>query len=262
MADRGRNIINGFIGSGGISSIAMAFTLFGAILLVMWWATNDGSSMSMLMALSAIGIILLAIMLFFFSPYKYIRDDVCDSMMVSSLLSLNSMLSSLLVSQPGIYAPVGDSGAIKVFIPASSLGDEDVSRIKPGVEVFEARGDVKGISLIPTGYGLYRNAVNMGAVFTQEGLEGEIKDVLENGMELASLSISREGDRVIVSMRSMANAGLCSSIRKADPAICTRMGCPICSSMACMLVSGTGRKVKIEKVEDTGKALMVTYRLF
>jgi hypothetical protein len=60
----------------------------------------------------------------------------------------------------------------------------------------------------------------------------------------------------------MANAGLCSSIRNIDPAICTRMGCPICSSIACMLVSGTGRKVRIEKVEDTGKALIVTYRLF
>jgi hypothetical protein len=262
VADSWRNILKSFMRSGGISSVAMAFALFGLILLIMWWATNDGSAMSMLMALSAIGIILLAIMLFFFSPYTYIRDDVCDSMMVSNLLSLNSMLSSLLVSQPGIYAPVGNDGAIKVFIPASSLGDEGVSRIRPGVEVFEARGDIKGISLTPPGYGLYKNAVDMGAVFTQEGLESEIKDVLENGMELASVSVSSDGDRVAVSIRNMANAGLCSSIRNIDPAICTRMGCPICSSIACMLVSGTGRKVRIEKVEDTGKALIVTYRLF
>ncbi|AFD00167.1 hypothetical protein Mtc_1413 [Methanocella conradii HZ254] len=262
MADSVQNRIKGFMRSGGMSSIAMAFALFGAVLLIMWWATNDGSTMSMLMALSAISIILLSIMLFFFSPYTYIRDDICDSMMVSNLLSLNSMLSSLLVVQPGIYAPVGNDGAIKVFIPASSLSDEDVSGISPGVDVFYTRGSVKGISLLPPGYGLFRNAVEMGAVFTGEGLEGEIKDVLENGMELASLSVSNEGDRVTVLMRNMANAGLCNSIRKADPAICTRMGCPICSSIACMLVSGTGRKVRIEKVEDTGKALMVTFRLF
>ncbi len=264
VGDGERNgIFSGFMRKGNIASIAMAFALFGAVLLIIWWATNDGSTMSMLMALSGIGIISLAIMLFFFSPSTYIRDDVCDSMVATDVLSLNSVLSSLLVSASGIYVPVGKEGTIKVFIPASNLGDGDISKLSPGVEVFDVRGPIKGLSLTPPGYGLFRNAVDMGAIFTLEGLESEIKDVMENGMELvSSLSVVRQGDSVIVSMRGLASAGLCRSIRKADPAACTRMGCPICSSIACMIVSGTGRKVKIEKIEDAGKMLIATYRLF
>lgn len=248
---------------GNVASIAMSFALFGIALLIIWWATNDGTTMSMLLALAGIGILSLAIMLFFFSPSRLIRDEVCDSMVVSSVLSLNGMLSSLLVGQTGIYAPARGERVIKVFIPASSVGEEEIGKLNPGVEVFDVKGPVKGISLTPPGSGLFMNAVEMGAVFTREGLESEIKDVLENGMELvSSLSVAREGDRIAVSMRGMANMGLCRSIRRTDPAICTRMGCPICSSIACMLVAGTGKKVRIESVEEKGNSLTVTYRLF
>jgi len=102
----------------------------------------------------------------------------------------------------------------------------------------------------------------MGAAFTQEGLEGEIKDVMENGLELAStVDVRRDGDVITISMAGMANKGMCRSIRSEDPDVCARTGCPVCSFLACMAAAGTGKNVRIEKVEGSDSVLNITLRL-
>ncbi|HTY90207.1 MAG TPA: hypothetical protein VMC84_03440 [Methanocella sp.] len=243
-----------------VKAVAIAFAVFGLLLMALWWATNDGSSMSMFLLLAGIGIISLAIMLYFFTPSRYLRDEVSDAAAISSVLSLNRVLSSMLVGTGGITSANG--GLFRVFIPISRVEEKNISGLSPGVEVFDVKGPVKGISLVPLGYGLYQLASSMGAVFTQEGLESEIKDVVENGMEMvSSVSVRRDGDFMAITMAGMVNEGMCRSIRASDPDVCTRTGCPVCSFLACMAASGTGRKVRIEKVEGSDKALNITLRL-
>ncbi len=243
------------------AAISVVFALFGIALLGLWLLTNDGSSMSMLLSLAGIGIISLSVMLYFFSPSGYVRDTVCDAMATSDALTINRVLSSLLVESAGIYVP-GDDGVIKVFIPVSRPGEKDIELIRPGVEVFDVKGPVKGISLTPPGYGLYRHAVGIGAAFTPEGLESEVKDVVENGLELAaSAGVKRDGDRVTVSLRGLVNGGMCRSIRASDPNVCTRTGCPVCSFVACMIASGTGKKVRLMSVNSDDRTISLTYEL-
>lgn len=243
-----------------VKAAALVFFIFGLVLMALWLATNDGSSMSMFLVLAGIGIISLAIMLYFFTPSRYLRDDVSDAAAISGVLSLNKLLSSMLVGTGGITS--SNNGLIRVFIPISSIDEKSMISLSPGVEVFDVKGPAKGISLAPPGLGLYQLASGMGAVFTQEGLESEMKDILENGMELASsVSVRRDGDIISIALFGMANEGMCRSIRSGDPDVCARTGCPICSFLACMAASGTGKKVRIEKAGESGKALNITLRL-
>lgn len=244
-----------------ITAIAVVFALFGIALLGLWLLTNDGSSMSMLLALASIGIISLSIMLYFFSPSHYLRDTVCDAMAISDIMTINKILSSLLVEPGGIYIP-GSDGIIKIFIPVSHPGEKDIDLIRPGADVFDVKGPVKGISLSPPGYGLFQHAVSIGAVFTPEGLESEIKDIIENGLELAtSASVKREGGQIMVSLWDLVNHGMCRSIRAEDPNVCLRTGCPICSFVACMVASGTGKKVRLKSINADDRAIHLTYEL-
>ncbi|BAI60943.1 conserved hypothetical protein [Methanocella paludicola SANAE] len=248
------------LGSGRVKVVTIVFAILGVLLMVLWLATNDGSSMSMFLALAGTGVISLAIMLYFFTPSRYLRDEVCDATAISTVLSLNQILSSMLVGTGGITSSNG--GLIRVFIPISRVEEKDVASLNPGIEVFDVKGPIKGISLTPPGYGLFELTSGMGAVFTREGLESEMKDVLENGLELASsVSVRLDGSTITISMSGMANEDLCRSIRTGNPDVCTRTGCPICSFLACMAVSATGRKARIEKIEESGKAINITLRL-
>lgn len=241
---------------------AFTFAILGIMLLALWFATKDDTSTSMLLFLAGIGIISLSIMLIYFSPSRYVTDAVSDSMAISGVLSLDRMLSSLLVDPGGIYMPPGKEGLLKVFIPISRLEQKDIDLLDLSVNVFEVKGPVKGISLTPPGYGLYQHASGMGAVFTPDGLESEMKDVMENGLELASsMNIKRSDDQITIILSGLTNEGLCHSIRKTDPVVCTRVGCPVCSLMACMIVSGTGKKARIEKIDAKERTLTVVFKL-
>jgi len=117
---------------------------------------------------------------------------------------------------------MNNGGVARVFIPISRVDEKNAGSLSPGAEVFDVRGPAKGISLTPPGYGLFQLATRMGAAFTQEGLEGEIKDVMENGLELAStVDVRQDGDVITISMAGMANKGMCRSIRSEDPDVCS-----------------------------------------
>jgi hypothetical protein len=243
-----------------LTSILLA--LFGFIVLGFWLLTNNGSTESMLLSMAGISIIALAIMLIVFSPSRFLRGDVSDAMSLSSIISLNKVLSSLLIEPRGIYMPSSHGGTLKIFIPLKNVDEKDLVQVSPGSGVFNVNGPVKGITLQPPGFGLFAYAKRMGAVFTTEGLDSGIKDVLENGLEMASsVSVKPGNDRFLVSMRDVTNRGLCDMIRREDPAICTRMGCPVCSCVACMIAEGTGRRVRIANVNVNGKNVDVTYEL-
>jgi hypothetical protein len=245
--------------SEGIRPAAITLAIFGVLILVAWYLTNDYSTMSMLLMLSGISVIVLSFMLYFLTPVKYLRSDVVDAMALSNTLNLSKMLSSLLIESKGIYVPASSTGMMKIFIPISTNKDVSIGSLKPGNETFSvSSGGIKGISLTPPGYGLYRYAQSIGAAFTPEGIENEIKDILENGLELASSVNVRH---IVVTMRGVVDREMCASIRRENPRICEQVGCPVCSLVGCMVVGGTGRKVRIENVKADDNTVTVSYGL-
>ncbi len=209
------------------------------------------------MLLVGLTVLAIAILLHFLSPSRFLRGDVADALAVSGVLDLGKILSSLLIEGRGIYVPASEAGRTKVFVPVGEAPAE--IPLAGGIFV---TGAGKGILLDPPGYGLLSGSRLISPTLTEEGLENEIADILENGFELARKAVvSREGQLVTVTMTDLANAGLCSTVRKEDPRLCTQLGCPICSFVACMVADGLRRRVTIEAVEVRGKVVSATFRL-
>jgi hypothetical protein len=249
----------------GLKLTAACIGILGIALLAVWAATNNSSTMSMLLFLTGVSLLTIAFMLYFVSPSRYVRSEVCDAVAITGAENLGHILSSLLISSKGIYLPSGHEGATKVFIPLQANLDMDRIAglsIDPG-RVFNVDGtDVKGIVIDPPGLGLLAYSRSIGALFTPDSLEFEIKDLLQNGLELASgVRVSVDNDQATVKMVRPVSSGMCSSIRSQNPALCEQVGCPICSFLACMIVDGTGKMVRIKKIEADGRAIEVTFEL-
>jgi hypothetical protein len=243
---------------------ALWLLLMGAISLAIWYFTNDDSMMSMLLALAAISTVTLSVLLFFLSPTRSIRNDVCDAMAISGTLEIRKILSSLNASPQGIYLPMDDSDAVQLYVPVADMASvESILSSNPERSILFASKDGEGgLVLMPPGYGLYQHVRKIGARFTGVNLEDEIGDALENSLELADkVTVDVEGDIIRVTLKNLANHGLCKSVRREDPAICCQTGCPICSAISCMIVNGTGRMVSVESIRVSGKTLSINYRL-
>jgi hypothetical protein len=258
-----------------IRTAALGLFLLGFALLVLWFVLeytasgydiaallNSVSGMSMLLLLTGVAVIALAILLYFLSPARFLRAEVADALVLSGVANIEKLLASLLIEARGVYIPAAQAGSTRLFIPIS--GKPDPSGLPPATgSMFVTPGEsAGGILLEPPGYGLLVYVREIGATFTDEGLENEMKDALENSLELASRVIVRRGDdEVFVSMGDLANEGMCAAVRKENPGICTQTGCPVCSLVACMITEGTGRMVRIESVTAKGKTLDTVYRL-
>jgi hypothetical protein len=106
---------------------------------------------------------------------------------------------------------------------------------------------------------LFLYTQRIGAYFTPEGLENEVKDVMENSLELATKVSLKTGDGIVqVELNDIACRDMCESIRKTDPASCSQTGCPVCSLVGCMVADGLSRKVRVKSIDVTGKKIHLT----
>jgi hypothetical protein len=247
----------------GVGPASIALAIFGLLTLLLWYLTRDESTMSTILMLAGISIVVLACMLYMLSPPRYLQSETADAIALSNTLNVHKLLSLLLIESKGIYVPADDTGLMRVFIPISKNGEMNIGSLRPGNETLSVSSSgVKGISLTPPGYELFRYAQSIGMSFTRENMETKIQDVMENGMELASsVKITSEGDRIHVTMRNITDRDLCNRIRIEAPGICSRIGCPVCSCVACMIAKGTGRSVRIESVSVDGNTINMAYEL-
>ena len=245
-----------------IRPAAIALFVLGLAVVALWALTNTGQTMSMLILLAGVTVIALALLLYFLSPARFLRAEVADALALSGTANLKRVLDAMLVEAPGVCVPSARAGTTRLFIPVSgALDPASVPRATGGTFITREAG-TPGIMLEPPGYGLLAYMRQIGATFTDEGLENEVRDALENSLELASgVVVRREGDAITVSMRDLANAGMCAAVRKERPGTCTQTGCPVCSFVACAIAEGTGRMVRIKGVEFKDKVLNVSFSL-
>jgi hypothetical protein len=217
--------------------------------------------LSSMLAIAGISVVLVAALLYLVSPSRLIDSDLYDASVVSSISLTNSLLSPLAGETQSVYIPSSCVGDIKVFIQANN---DNYSKL------FSSSTDIIGISdsgkngffMTPPGYGLYEYARKLGAHFTDEGMEFEIRDTIVKGLELASsVNVTRHGDTVSVHLYDIVGSSMCHALRQKDPKACCHVGCPICSCVSCMVVESTNRRAMVTQIKANGKAVDITYKL-
>src|SRR3972149_3156025 len=203
----------------------------------------------------------------FIKPTKYVKLSVLDSATMSSFIDLDKILGELNFEGQGVHLPPRLLKELKegiAFVP-----------MKQGIHIPKAEELAKeriflnpeGICLTPPGQGLMNlYEKELGIDFSKTDLKylrSHLPKLLVEDLEiLEDLEINEQDDGLIyVKMKGSVHVSLCSQFRS-HPNI-FRLGCPLCSSLACALARATGKPVAIERndVSIEGATTETWYRL-
>jgi hypothetical protein len=205
-------------------------------------------SASTVLAFIGLGLTFWGALLLFIRPRYYVRTDVMDSTALSSLKTIDRVITGLGYSEKGIYIPVGNPEKTVVFVPSQPLKEI------PKPEQIENQTFVKnpeGITIVPPGMALANLfEKELGVKFTDWSLEEMTKrlpKLLIETLEMAQdCTITRDGDRVSFKFVESVFSEFCAKL-KGSTKVCSSMGCPMCSAMACVLAQVTHRPVKFDE---------------
>jgi hypothetical protein len=224
----------GLTGVGGLSLIiSVAFT-------------------STVLAFIGLGLTFWGALLLFIRPRHYVRTDLMDSTALSSLRTIDRVITGLGYNEKGIYIPVGNPEKTVVFIPSQPL------KQIPKAEQIEKQTFVKnpeGITIVPPGMALANLfEKELGVKFSEWSLEKmteRLPKLLIEDLEMVQdCTIRTEGDRVSFKFVESVFAEFCGQL-KGSTKVCGSLGCPMCSAMACVLAQVTHRPVKFDEDKYT-----------
>jgi len=209
------------------------------------------------------------ILFLFVLPGRYVKSEVLDSMAFSSLSSINKLISESNCRGKAVYLPPYPKG---VYVPKHFQEFKDglvfISTKKTGVESSIEQAFMrkpKGMRLIPPGLDLANllekeSGVNLSKT-NPDFLTETLPNLLVHDLELAGdAKIDLGKDLVRVEIRALTCEDLCRQASKLTN-ICYNLGCPLCSSMACVLTRVTNRPVIIEECRLTNNILEAWYRI-
>ena len=187
-------------------------------------------------------------LIFFIRPSKYVKSDLMNATAISSLRTIDKMLMGLGYGEKGVYLQAGDTGRAVVFVPAEPFsmipelsGSEDFLVSKP-----------EGLVVPPPGLALAALIENkLGFKVKNCGLETLVeclpKVLVEDLGIVKDVEIEITGDTVRFKLYDSIYADFCSEVR--DTSRRCGLGCPMCSALACILTTATGKPVLYD--EDT-----------
>lgn len=219
---------------------------------------------STILVFIGLGLTFWGALLLFIRPQKYVRSVLMDSTALSSLRTIDRVMTDLGYLEKGIYIPGGNPERAVVFVPSEPFG-----RIPKANEIEDQTfiKDPKGIAMVPPGLSLAlliekQLGVDLGKC-SLETLSERLPKLLIEDLEMAqNFEMHVKGDEVRFKFDESIYSDFCHKL-SSSTRICAGLGCPICSAMACVLAISTGRPVSFEgdKNSADGKSLESTYRL-
>lgn len=222
---------------------------------------------SSILAFIGLGLTLWGGLFLFVKPVRYVKANLIDSTAISSLTAIDKILTELNYQGQGIHLPprrLNELNEVVIFVPKRKR-----TLIPQPKEVAQGKVFINpdGIYLTPPGQGLLTlYEKELGTDLSKVNLDylriNLPKLLIEDLELLEDLEISAHKDSVHVKMMGSVYESLCSQVRN-HTNICSRLGCPLCSSIACALAKATGKAVVIERNElsTDGKTVETWYQL-
>ena len=219
---------------------------------------------STILVFMGLGLTFWGALLLFIRPQKYVRSVLMDSTALSSLRTIDRIMTDLGYLEKGIYIPRGNPERAVVFVPSEPFG-----RIPKAKEIEDQTfiKNPKGIAMVPPGLAL-ANLIEkeLGVDLRKcslEALSERLPKLLIEDLEMAqNFEMHVNGDEVRFKFDESIYSDFCHKL-SISTRVCAGLGCPICSAMACVLAISTGRPVSFEgdKYSADGKSLESTYRI-
>jgi len=234
-----------------------ALTIVGALALI-----SSIISSSSTLAFIGLGLTFWGILLLYIKPTKYIRSELLDSTAISTLTNLDKLLTDLKYQGTPVYTSprtLKELGAAVIFIPATT--EAALPSIEEIAEDKVLLKNPNGIRLTPPGLALASLVEKeMGIDLSTADinyLQNNLAKVLIEDLEIAEgFEIEANKNNIHVKIKTPIYKDLCNEVRKL-PNICPSIGCPLCSSIACILTRVTNKPVVIEKEEPSEKATVI-----
>jgi len=245
-----------------VGKIAFIFLLIGAVALV-----SAVVFVSSILAFVGLGLSFWGALLLFIRPVSYVRQELLNSSIVSSLLVIDRILTNLNYQGKGVYLPPASLRGLKEGMMFISTNKEVV--IPPVEQVSQEKyfSNPHGIFLVPLGQGLLSLfEKKLGTDFSKTDLDylkANLPKLLIEDLEiLEDLKINVDGGMIHVKMVKSVYSNLCQELEKTSK-VCSNIGCPLCSSIACALAKATSKAVVIERNEfvQKEKAIETWYRI-
>jgi len=206
-------------------------------------------------------------LLLYVRPTRYVQAILMDCTAISSLEALDQLISGLKYQEKGIYLPPRSLEEIKggrVFIPKNEFAAKSLIDKENTPQVFA--GNVDGLHLTPPGVELANLfEKELGKNFAEVSLDylaENLPKVFIEDLEIAkNFTLSIKKNLVSTRIDGVVYDFLCQRLCKT--ALCSSVGCPFCSAVACALARSTGKQVIIEKnsYSKEEKVVQVNYRI-
>jgi len=243
---------------------------------------------SSILAFIGLGLTFWGALTLYIAPEEYVKQTLLDSTLFSSLIALNYILKDLNYQGKAIYLPpkyFKTFETTKVYLPKT------LKNKLPTPEEIQREEDKTILKnpdaalITPTGLTLSKLfEETLGTSFTKvdlQYLQQNLPKLLIEDLEIAedvevqiktsksarklddSINIFRlEDNTVYVKITNSIYQDIYKQ-EKDLPYIHSKIGCPLCSAIACALAKATGKPVTIEKTQTSpdGKTLETYYRI-
>jgi len=203
----------------------------------------------------------------FVLPGGYVKSEIMDHLSSSSLLAINQIIADSNVQGKAIYIPVPKEMYLPylpeiknefVYIPKSNLSTEktmEQAYVKsPGGLRLSPPG-LRLANLMEKKSGLNFHDLSINSI--GEALPSIITSELEIAREF---SIRLEENKILAKIRKPVCEGLCKEVSRMRQ-ICPHVGCPLSSSIACILTRVTNKPIMIERCSMTNGSIEMVYNI-
>ena len=217
---------------------------------------------STILTFIGLGLAFWGMLAFFVQPQKYVRTDLMDATAVSSLKTIDKMLIGIGYREKGVYIPAGEEKAV-VFVPFEPFSAIPKDIGAAGDETFI--DDPRGMLVVPPGLALASLIEKKLGFSPNRGVQAVLEalpKVLVEDLEIVrDVEVRLEGDKVHFKLVDSIYADFCREMR--DTSRRCGLGCPMCSALACILATASGKPVVFEEDEllSDKKTTYSTYEL-
>jgi hypothetical protein len=198
---------------------------------------------------------------------RYVKTKVMDYMNGSSLYAIDQIIVDSNVQGKAIYIPVMKESYLPIHIGAKNefvyIPNRDIEKGDAIEQAFIR--NPQGLRLTPPGLGLMNlfekkfgqsfYNLNIGS------LAETLQQIITQELEIASeFKMSLEGNVVHIKIVKPVCKDLCKDVNKMQK-ICPYIGCPLCSSIACILTRVSKRPIIIERCSIRNNNIETLYSI-